>query len=208
MTKTITILAISTILVSVTFIPLAEGTAGWNGFLREIGLGGTQVYEVSGVSVMPAGTVTGSEVQLRCLDGDYFFSTSTDFVQNPINIRTDAIFLSIDDPSIDTTNLGIVAIGSSVEERIPGIRNDRAKVIGYDVTTINDGPDVLVDVPVTITGVCLSPSPLSSVVGGEWQGTDTVALFIGYSVLNAYWLAPTLAGIGAGIYLTKSKWKR
>ena len=203
MTNTITILAISTVLVSVTFIPLAEGTAGWNGFLREIGLGGTQVYEVYEVSVIPAGTVTGSEVQLRCLDGDYFAS----FVKATSD-RPKAYVMSIDDPSIDTTNLDIDSIGKVVEVSNPGIRADNERTIGYDVTTGNDGPNVLVDVPVTVTGVCLSPSPLSSIVGGEWQGTDTVALFIGYSVLNAYWLAPTLAGLGAGIYLTKSKWKR
>jgi len=46
----------------------------------------------------------------------------------------------------------------------------------------------------------LSPTPLSS-VGGEWQATDTTALIIGYSVLNAYWIAPI--GIGVGIYFIK-----
>ncbi len=42
-------------------------------------------------------------------------------------------------------------------------------------------------------------------VGGEWQATDTTALIIGYSVLNAYWLAPMVIGIGLGIYLVKRK---
>jgi len=210
MTNTITILAISTIILSVTFIPLAEGTAGWNGFLREIGFGGTQVYEVSGVSVIPAGTNLGSEVQLRCLDGDYFANFFNGFT-DPGPFLRKAFTMSIDDPSIDTTNLNIFATETAtviVEESNPGIRVDVRKTIGYDVTTRQDGLFLTFDVPVTITGVCLSPSPLSSVVGGEWQGTDTVALFIGYSVLNAYWLAPTLAGLGAGIYLTKPKWKR
>ena len=206
MTNTITILAISTIILSVTFIPLAEGAIGWNGFLREIGFGGTQVYEVSGVSVIPAGTTDGSEVQLRCLDGDYFATFFNGFVTVPN--RHKAYVMSIDDPSIDTTTLNIAGRAVIVQEFSPGIREDNSKTIGYDVTASQDGPGQPVDVPVTITGVCLSPSPLSSVVGGEWQGTDTVALFIGYSVLNAYWLAPTLAGLGAGIYLTKSKWKR
>jgi len=195
MTKTITILAISTIILSITFIPLAEGTAGWNGFLREIGFGGTQVYEVSGVSLIPAGTTVGSIAQLRCLDGDWF--------QFPW-------YLSIDDPSIDRTNLNIVGTpgGDVVREDEPAISFQFQKQIGVDISASQNGALQLFDIPVTVTGLCVSPSPLSSIVGGEWQGTDTVALFIGYSVLNAYWLAPTMAGLAAGIYLTKNKWKR
>jgi len=42
-------------------------------------------------------------------------------------------------------------------------------------------------------------------VGGEWIATDTTALIIGYSVLNAYWLAPIALGIGVGIYLVRRK---
>jgi len=63
------------------------------------------------------------------------------------------------------------------------------------------------DVPVTLTILCLSPSSLMT-VGGEWQATDTTALIIGYSVLNAYWLAPIAIGIGAGIYLTRNRWSK
>ena len=59
MTNAITILAISTVILSVTFIPLAEASVGWNGFLREIGFGGPQVYEVSAVSLVP---VVGGEI--------------------------------------------------------------------------------------------------------------------------------------------------
>jgi len=210
MTNTITILAISTIILSVTFIPLAEGTAGWNGFLREIGFGGTQVYEVSGVSVILAGERDGDIVQLRCLDGDYFASFFNGVTTPPAQFEKTFV-MSIDDPSVDTTKISIIqGLGAIVEEFSPGIHDSNVKTIGYDVVAHLQGDfaPVPFDVPVTITGVCLSPSPLSSVVGGEWQGTDTVALFIGYSVLNAYWLAPTLAGLGAGIYLTKNKWKR
>jgi len=34
------------------------------------------------------------------------------------------------------------------------------------------------------------------------------ALIIGYSVLNAYWLAPIAIGIGVGVYLTRNRWQR
>ncbi len=42
-------------------------------------------------------------------------------------------------------------------------------------------------------------------VGGELIPLDTTALIIGYSVLNAYWLAPIGIGIGLGIYLVKRR---
>jgi len=196
MTNTITILALSTVLLSVTFIPLAEGAVGWNGFLQEIGFGGSQIYEISGVSIIPELTTIGSEVELRCLDGDLFLNFFP------------FVTLSIDDPSVDITNLNIDAIPNPIfSEQDPAISFD-LRIIGYKVTTKQDGAMQLFAIPVTVTGICVNPSPLASAVGGEWQGTDTVALFIGYSVLNAYWLAPILAGLGAGIYLTKTKWKR
>jgi len=53
MTNTVLILGISIILVSVTFIPLAEAAVSWNGFLKQVGFGGTQVYEVSDTTVIP-----------------------------------------------------------------------------------------------------------------------------------------------------------
>ena len=43
------------------------------------------------------------------------------------------------------------------------------------------------------------------VVGGELLPIDTTALIIGYSVLNAYWIAPIGIGIGVGVYLVKRK---
>jgi len=55
-----------------------------------------------------------------------------------------------------------------------------------------------------MTILCLRQSSFQT-VGGEWQATDTTALIIGYSVLNAYWLAPIGIGIGLGLYLVKRK---
>jgi len=46
---------------------------------------------------------------------------------------------------------------------------------------------------------------LSLAVGGELIPLDTTALIIGYSVLNAYWIAPIGIGIGVGIYLVKRR---
>ena len=44
--------------------------------------------------------------------------------------------------------------------------------------------------------------------GKGYISTDATAMFLAYGIANAIWIAPTMAGLAAGIYLTKSKWKR
>jgi len=176
-------------------VPIAEGAVSWNGFLKQVGFNPPSNYEVSAVSVIPAGpTNTGSVVELRCLDGDWFLAIF------PL------VSLSIDDSSIDTTNLNIDATSVIIFENNPGILQ-HSIIIGADVTPEQIGAFQLFDIPVTVTGLCLSPSS-SMTVGGEWQPTDTTALLIGYSVLNAYWMAPVGIGIGVGVYLTRNRWQR
>ena len=46
--------------------------------------------------------------------------------------------------------------------------------------------------------------PPSTAVGGEIIPLDTI-LVLGYSILNSYWMAPVVVGIGIGIYLVKRK---
>ncbi len=77
-----------------------------------------------------------------------------------------------------------------------------SRIVG--VEGLAQGTLQLFEYDITITILCLNPTPLTQ-VGGEWQATDTTALLIGYSVLNAYWLAPIGIGIGLGIYLVKRK---
>jgi len=43
------------------------------------------------------------------------------------------------------------------------------------------------------------------VIGGLHLETDTTSLLLGYSVLNMYWIAPLVIGIGLGLYLVKRK---
>jgi len=50
--------------------------------------------------------------------------------------------------------------------------------------------------------------PPSEIVGGTLLSIDTTTLLLGYGIVNAIWLAPTLAGIGIGVYLVKTKWKK
>ncbi|MEE9241640.1 MAG: hypothetical protein V3U12_00600 [Nitrosopumilaceae archaeon] len=189
---TIVVLILTTCLVLLGSLNFAEGAVSWNGFLREIGFNPPTVYEVSAVSTIQAGEIFGNEVQLGCLEGDIFPSLNR------------LVTLSIDDPTIDTTNLLITKLVISVEENDEIFSDFSSKLIRVDVKARHDAGSStqLFDVPVTITIVCLSPSSFMT-VGGEWQATDTTALIIGYSVLNAYWLAPIGIGIGLGLFLVK-----
>ncbi len=173
-------------------IQYAEGEISWNGFLKQVGFNPPTVYEVSAVSIIPAGRIIGNEVQLGCLEGDIF---------PDLNRRAT---LSIDDPAIDTTNLAITRLEISIGENDELFKDFSSKLIRVDVKAQQQGAMQLFDIPVTVTIVCLSPSSFMT-VGGEWQATDTTALIIGYSVLNAYWIAPVGIGIGLGIYLVKRK---
>jgi len=171
----------------------AEGAVSWNGFLKQVGFNPPTVYEVSAVSTIQAGEIFGNEVQLECLDGDIFPSLNR------------IVTLSIDDPTIDTTNLAITKLVIRFEENPEVFTDFSSDLVAVKVKAKHDsGSENLVDIPVTITIVCLSPSSLMT-VGGEWQATDTTALIIGYSVLNAYWIAPIGIGIGVGIYLVKRR---
>jgi len=103
-----------------------------------------EVYKVSGVSVIKAGTGVGSLVQLRCLEGDTF-----------IDGERNTVF------SLDPSMSFPVRRGdfTQVSESVPNIAGNAARVIGADVRAIQNGGIPTFDVPVTITGLCLSPSP-------------------------------------------------
>jgi len=46
------------------------------------------------------------------------------------------------------------------------------------------------------------------IIGGMLLQPDAMTLALAYGIANSVWMAPLVIGIGAGIYLTKSKWKR
>jgi len=174
----------------------AEGAVSWNGFLREVGFGGTQVYEVSDSILIPEGQTTRETITLLCLDGDWMDNTDNiNFVSSP------PVFVAGISSVHDTNAMFILDPASLATTGIP-----LSKRIGYSVLPeiLNNGPPFTFDVIVTVTILCNSPSSLMT-VGGEWQATDTTALIIGYSVLNAYWLAPIGIGIGVGVYLVRRK---
>jgi len=174
-------------------IQYAEGAVSWNGFLKEVGFNPPSIYEVSG-----DGIILESEgftiVELFCLDGDW--------VDDSTNAGSGHRF---EGHVILPTNDRALASTSGLLED-PTSQFLPRKVIGQRVFVEYRGPGNAApfDVPFTVTILCLSPSSFMT-VGGEWQATDTTALIIGYSVLNAYWIAPIGIGIGVGVYLVKRK---
>ena len=194
-TKVVLFLLTISALLGFTQVPIqyAEGAVSWNGFLREVGFGDPQVYEVSAVSVIPAGEIFGNKVEVRCLEGDRFL------------VLSPALVMTLDPAIRENFNIGIERTDTKqITKEIPGTFQN-SPIIGFETTPRNVGAEKPpFDIPVTVTGVCISPSAFMT-VGGEWQATDTTALIIGYSVLNAYWLAPIGIGIGLGIYLVKRR---
>jgi len=178
-------------------VQFAEGAVGWKGFLKEIGFNAPSVYEVSDTTLIEAGETSNEVISLVCLDGDWMDNTDNiNFVTNvdvdePGLSRlhdTDAMFI-LDPASLATT-------GPTLSKRI-----------GYSVLPELQGSATPFDfdVLVTVTILCNSPSSFQTTLGGTWQPVDTTALLIGYSVLNAYWIAPTAIGFGVGIYLIKKR---
>jgi len=136
--------------------PVADAMAGWKFALDEHARDASthhdtpesQVYEVSGVSVIPpvveSGDEVGSPVQLRCLDGDWF--------QKPVVLSTNAI-------PVDRTDIRIIGKGNFVLESEQGIEEEFEKTIGWDGFAEIEFLDstTFSDIPVTITGLCVSP---------------------------------------------------
>jgi len=124
----------------------AQGEQGPSGVMN--------IYEVSAVSVVPVenvggGNHKGNDVQLRCSDGDWFM---VDDPQKPIS-------MSFDD-SIVLDNELIISRGSVVEESTnPNIDSGNSKPIGWNGRAEQIRGFQAVDIPVTITGLCVSPSP-------------------------------------------------
>ena len=175
----------SALLLGFALLPSASADVlGWNEFLKEIGFGDTQVYEVSDTVVIPQGQQLSPVFSVFCSGGDWMYApgslAATEIVSNPSVPLTDF-------------NRNFIQDGGEF-----------SRTIGMEGTVALSSLQ-LFDVEVTATNLCFSPSPISNLVGGEWQATDTVALLIGYSVLNLYWLAPVGIGIGIGIYLVRRR---
>ncbi len=194
---TIVVLFFSCALVLLGSLNFAEGAVSWNGFLKEVGFDPPSVYEVSDSTVILAGETENETLTLLCDAGDWMDNTDNiNFVTSPPVFEQDISKINDKDP------ISIKDPASSTSTAPSGL----SKEIGYSVVPeiINNAQPFDFDVTVSVTILCYSPSSMMT-VGGEWQATDTTALIIGYSVLNAYWIAPIGIGIGVGIYLVKRK---
>ena len=49
---------------------------------------------------------------------------------------------------------------------------------------------------------------VQQMIGGMLLQPDAMTLALAYTIANSVWMAPLAIGIGAGVYLTKSKWKK
>jgi len=87
-------------------------------------------------------------------------------------------------------------IAVSVNHSIINLGND-----GWRVVLTNNGAT---SQDITLVIVCGKIVPMMA-IGGLHLEPDTTALLVGYSLLNMYWIAPTVIGIGVGAYLVKRK---
>jgi len=85
-------------------------------------------------------------------------------------------------------------------------------VNGYSITSATaEGYKFLFDIfnSDTVKGILVCAKVVqNNIVGGFLLQPDNVALFLAYGIANAVWMAPLAIGIGAGVYLTKSKLKK
>ena len=130
----------------------AEGAVSWNGFLKQVGIGGTQVYEVSANGIILEGEMF-TIVELLCLDGDWVNEDEDSFAGHRIEV---------DDTLIFTSDNGVIADASEITEDNTS-RVFPRKVIGQSLFVeyfLNAPGDPLApfDIPFTATILCLSPS--------------------------------------------------
>jgi len=141
--------------------PVVDAAGGWKEALglhegdssAHHGITEAQVYEVSGVSVIPGSNSSdenGNQVQLRCLDGDRLISTTTPFTMTA-------------EPIADIIADGLtITFGANNDiKEFPTSTISASKLIGYDVTPKRiqlQQLDSLYDITVTTSILCLSPS--------------------------------------------------
>jgi len=177
-------------LVGFTLVSTAEGAVSWNGFLKEIGFPmEPQIIKRTNSGVINPGETP--DIRVECVQPEEYVLQGS-FIAN-FDPDTE-----MDKPS----NFGFESVSS---DELAGNTSHLTKGFGFKGTFFGLPHGFTVPTTLTMSIVCINPSVLTLAVGGEWQATDTTALIIGYSVLNAYWIAPMAVGIGLGIYLVKRK---
>ena len=137
--------------------PVVEAVGGWQGALglhegdssAHHEIPEAQVYELSDTITILAGDFTGGTITLECLDGDWLDSSGANFVTDPI-IFVDAITV------VHDTNVAFMLDPVSVASTGVSL----TKRIGYSVVPelIGSGTPLGIDVDVTVSVLCYSPS--------------------------------------------------
>jgi len=109
----------------------------------------TQVYEVSGVSVIPQGADRGNEILLPCLEGDWFLAGSP-------------LFSITTEPSIIGEGIRLTVTSDPIVEGDSNSLTGVSKIVAFAVTPvyidIGAGDVAPFEITTTITSVCISPS--------------------------------------------------
>jgi len=136
--------------------PVVEAIGGWQGAFAGLDARITtletdsSVYEVSQTITILAGDFTDGTITLLCLDGDKLDSGEVNFVTDPA-IFVEGIVVLLDSGAVFTHDpASISTVGNPI----------LAKRIGYSVTPTlsGSGTPLGINVDVTVTILCLSPS--------------------------------------------------
>jgi len=131
--------------------PVVQAVGGWQAAVDDLqsqidAISGTQVYEISGVSVIPEGEIEGPTYSIFCEDGDWLETSSS-------------IVITSVEQSIDGLPFTVFSFRTVIlDDETPNV--EPSKAIGLEVTpkitpTDQEAP---FDLTVTTTGLCLSPS--------------------------------------------------
>ncbi len=138
---------------TLTANPVVEAVGGWKEAIQGLQdqidsfpIPESQIYEVSGVSVIPIGSIEGSVIQLRCLEGDTFYE----------GLRKVRMSTTVD---VTPRALSLINYQSVFNPSPPNFFDGHTGIIGADVRARMAGGSLTFEVPVTATGLCFSPSP-------------------------------------------------
>jgi len=139
-------------------------------------------------------------IDLQTTDNVKIYTKNTDF--GVLNIGLHEISAFCDDG--DTFISGDIQTDGRMSNGVNGFSITSATAEGYTFLF-----DIFTSDPVKGILVCAKIVPsMGDAVGGFLLQPDDTALFLAYGIANSVWMAPLAIGIGAGIYLTKNKWKR
>ena len=131
-----------------------EGPQGPQGEQGPVGpegpTGVMNIYEISALSLVPMAGGTphrGNDVELRCEDGDWFL---VDSASSPVVLSYD---VELDVEFVISRGEVVVADSNPVN-----IQDSDLKPIGWNGRAEQNRGFQSVDIPVTITGLCLSPA--------------------------------------------------